>query len=122
MWQRRRRWRVEGGGGGGYGFVKAALTPHSPAQLRQYPRTIGGEGGLRTFIQHARLSMKPGMHDQSYLDRLFDGKSLNARLDPIPVGNLSPEKQEKLQKKIKADSTSNLVLDMISSAQQYGAV
>ena len=100
-------------------FIKAALTPHSPAQLRQYPRTIGG---LRTFIQHAQLSMKSGMHDQSYLDRLFDGKSLNARLDRIPVGNLSPEKQEKLQKKIKADSTRNPVLDMISSAQQYGAV
>lgn len=62
------------------------------------------------------------MHEPSYLDHLFDGKSSNARSDPIPVGTLSPERQEKAAKEDKSRCTSNPVLDMISSAQQYGAV
>jgi hypothetical protein len=100
-------------------FVQASLTvPTSVANLLQYPATVGG---LRTFIGKAQLG-QPEMYNPSSLNQLFAGKDLNLRLDPIPVGQLSEEKQLKLEKKIIADSMSNPVLDMIASAQGVGSI
>jgi hypothetical protein len=91
-------------------FVKAILIHNSSQQLRQYPRTAGG---LKAFIQ-------PGTHDSEYLDRIFHNRDLSTSLEPTPVGNLSPEKEEKLRRKIAADTASNPMLEIISSAQRYG--
>lgn len=97
-------------------FIRAALALQSTTQLRQYPRTVGG---LRSFIQYAQLSTQQGMHNPTFLNPLFSGKASTDRANPVPVGTLSPAKQAKLQRKIAADSVSNPVLDMMSSAQQY---
>lgn len=41
---------------------------------------------------------------------------MDSRQEPIPVGELSEEKRQKLERKIAADSVSNPVLDMIAYA------
>ena len=97
-------------------FILAAVAPH-PDKLQRYPATAGG---LRSFIQNARLPVSPGTHEPSFLDRLFDGIVPTARLQPTPVGRLSAEKAAKLQRKIAADRASNPMLDVIHSAQQHG--
>ncbi|KAE8136589.1 hypothetical protein BDV38DRAFT_293768 [Aspergillus pseudotamarii] len=98
-------------------FMQAAMTHPSLQHLRRYPGTIGG---LKDFIQHARLPQQKGAHNPAHLQRLFHNKDLNSRLDPTCVGHLSDEKQAKLQRKINSDAASNPMLDIISSAQQYG--
>lgn len=87
-------------------FIRAALALQSTTQLRQY-------------LQYAQLSTQQGMHNPTFLNPLFSGKASTDRANPVPVGTLSPAKQAKLQRKIAADSVSNPVLDMMSSAQQY---
>ncbi|PGG97883.1 hypothetical protein AJ79_09055 [Helicocarpus griseus UAMH5409] len=122
-------------------FIRAAMAVQSKDQFQQYSPTVGG---LRNFLRHYEEPEKPHEHHlpnlsgfkesvkhphlpgqeetrakyPSYLDRLFTGKSEDARDNPIPVGNLTPEKQSKLRRKIEADSVSNPVLDMVASAQE----
>ncbi|KAK2809008.1 hypothetical protein FQN50_004282 [Emmonsiellopsis sp. PD_5] len=89
-------------------FIKSALAIQSKSQLQQNPVTVGG---LETFLTRAPST------GPRYLSRLFAGKTLTARGDPIPVGKLTPSKQALLQKKINADIASQPTLDMIAAAQ-----
>lgn len=97
-------------------FILAAVAPRGDT-LQQYPATVGG---LESFIQNARLPVLPGTHDPSLLKSLFHGIAPTAKMQPTPVGRLSPAKAAKLQRKIAADRASNPMLDIIHSAQQYG--
>jgi len=100
-------------------FVQAALTvPTSVDDLRQYSATIGD---LWTFIYNAQLD-QTGMYDSRYLSPLFASKDMDSRQEPIPVGELSEEKRQKLERKIAADSVSNPVLDMIAYADASGSI
>ena len=87
---------------------------------------------LQRFFSNKRISTNSwgsaGIHTASalffavfFLDRLYEGKKPDDRLEPVPVGELSPEKkQQKLENKIKADRASNPVLEMRLSAEKYG--
>jgi hypothetical protein len=100
-------------------FVQAALTvPTSVDNLQQYSATIGD---LSTFIDNAQLD-QTGMYDSRRLSSLFAGKDMDLRQDPIPVGQLSEEKRQKLERKITIDSVSNPVLDMIAYADAPGSI
>ena len=47
---------------------------------------------------------------------------MDLRQDSIPVGQLSEEKRQKLERKITIDSVSNPVLDMIAYADAPGSI
>lgn len=100
-------------------FVKAALSSNTSSQIREYPPTVRG---LQEFTQQALCSSP--FFFFFFLDRLYEGKKPDDRLEPVPVGELSPEKkkkkQQKLENKIKADRASNPVLEMRLSAEKYG--
>lgn len=63
-----------------------------------------------------------GVGESRYLWEKFAGLRPNDRLDPIPVGKLSPEKRKKLEQKILLDQESNPLLDNIVAAKNQGLI
>jgi len=98
-------------------FIQAALKMRSANDLQAHASTIGG---LRDFIQNVEFINAPGTWDSTYLSRLFNGKSSGDSLQPTPVGQLSPQKEQKLRRKIEADSRSQPMLVNLESAQDLG--
>ena len=98
-------------------FIQAALKIRSANDLQTHAATVGG---LRNFIQNAAFVNAPGTWDPTYLSLLFNGKSSGDSLQPTPVGQLSPQKEQKLRRKIEADSRSQPMLVKLKPAQASG--
>ncbi|KUI65228.1 hypothetical protein VM1G_00039 [Cytospora mali] len=103
-------------------FVKASLKLQSAAGLRQYSATVRG---LTQFIELGVVE-GPGLNDKRYFNRLLVkrglDKSPNARLDPDPVGELTPDKLKKLKQKIRLDQQMNPMLNNLEVAMQTGPI
>ncbi|KAL9078551.1 MAG: hypothetical protein Q9157_002542, partial [Trypethelium eluteriae] len=95
-------------------FVLAALRLGSAQELTAIPATVGG---LRAFMSQAKLENALGQKNPPHVNRLFQDRVKDERVDPIPVGDLTPEKRLKLKKKIEADAKSDPMLDRLKSAQ-----
>ncbi|KAK6855676.1 hypothetical protein PG995_007827 [Apiospora arundinis] len=100
-------------------FLQASMRVRGMEDFKMYPPSVGG---LSMFVHFANLPSDPGMHVATHLDRLFAGRKPNERVEPVPVGRLSAEKQKKLAMKIKADSQSNPMLTKIYYAQNSGVI
>ncbi|KAK8030444.1 hypothetical protein PG990_000178 [Apiospora arundinis] len=100
-------------------FLQASMRVRGMEDFKMYPPSVGG---LSMFVHFANLPSDPGMHVATHLDRLFAGRKPNERVEPVPVGRLSAEKQKKLAMKIKADSQSNPMLTKIYYAQSSGVI
>ncbi|CAJ2514283.1 Uu.00g024020.m01.CDS01 [Anthostomella pinea] len=100
-------------------FLQASVRLQSASSLKDYPASVGG---LSMFISFVQLPDKPGMNDSVHLGRLFAGKRPDEKVSPVPVGKLSPEKQKKLEKKLKADALSNPMLTKVYYAQSAGII
>lgn len=98
-------------------FIQAALKMRSANDLQTHVANIGG---LRDFIQNAEFINAPGTWDSTYLSLLFNGKGSGDSLQPTLVGQLSPEKEQKLRRKIEADSRSQPMLVKLESAHALG--
>lgn len=103
-------------------FVKAALKLRTAADLRNFNGNIGG---LADFIDMGVIE-GPGLNDKRYFQRLLVKRGLDksptARLDPIPVGDLSPAKLKKLKEKIKLDQQMNPMLSNLECAKKTGPI
>ncbi|KAI1410318.1 putative amidoligase enzyme-domain-containing protein [Hypoxylon sp. FL1857] len=100
-------------------FLQASLKLGSAASLKQYPASVGG---LSMFISFAGLQNQPGMNSSVHLNRLFAGRNPNEHVPPKPVGNLTPERRKKLEKKLKVDASTNPMLTKIHYAQSAGLI
>lgn len=85
-------------------FVKAALTLHPPAQLRQYPRTIGG---LQAFIQQGNFPRSQGCTNHRIWIISLTARARTPGRIQFQLVLFLQRGRKKLQKRIKADSTSN---------------
>ncbi|KAI1084045.1 putative amidoligase enzyme-domain-containing protein [Whalleya microplaca] len=99
-------------------FLRASLKMTSADSLRGFAPNMGG---FRSFLAQG-INDIPGIGDSRYLQRLFAGRKPDERLEPKPVGKLSPEKRKKLEKKIYLDSRSNPMLDNMGVAQSSGII
>jgi hypothetical protein len=99
-------------------FLRASLRTNSARDLVTFDANLEG---LKTFLSKG-IDDAAGAGDSRYLAALFSGKNPKARLDPKPVGKLSPEKRKKLEKKIYLDSRSNPMLDNVAVAQAAGII
>lgn len=103
-------------------FVNASLRLSTAAGLGQFDSTVGG---LTQFIELGVVE-GPGLNNRRYFDRLLLKRGLekspNARLDPIPVGELTPVKLRKLKEKIRLDQQMNPMLNNLEVAMQTGPI
>ncbi|KAI0441564.1 hypothetical protein F4803DRAFT_410478 [Xylaria telfairii] len=99
-------------------FLGASIKMSSEASIRQFSPTIGG---LTQYLSQG-VDDTAGVGESRYLWDKFDGLRRTDRMDPIPVGNLSPEKRKKLEQKILLDQKSNPILDNIAAAQTQGLI
>lgn len=103
-------------------FVNASLKLQTAAGLRQYASTVGG---LTQFIELGVVE-GPGLNNKRYFERLLVkrglDKSPNARLEPVPVGELTPDKLKKLKEKIRLDQQMNPMLNNLEVAMQTGPI
>ncbi|KAI0156353.1 hypothetical protein GGR57DRAFT_491465 [Xylariaceae sp. FL1272] len=68
------------------------------------------------------LMTPKGVGESRFLWEKFAGLKQNERLDPIPVGKLSPEKRKKWEKKIQLDLKSNSMLHNVAAAKSQGLI
>jgi hypothetical protein len=99
-------------------FLRASLKIQTGSDIRQFSPTIGG---LMQFLSRG-LDDTQGVGESRFLWENFAGLKQNDRLDPIPVGKLSPEKRKKLEKKIQLDLKSNPMLDNVAAAKSQGLI
>lgn len=103
-------------------FVMASLKLQTAAGLKKYASNIRG---LTEFIKLGVVE-GPGLNDRRYFERLLVKRGLNqhpdARLDPIPVGELTPDKLKKLKEKIRLDQQINPMLNNLEVAIQTGPI
>lgn len=103
-------------------FVNAALKLRTASDLRNF---AGNIGGLTAFIEVGVVE-GPGLNDKRYFQRLLAKRGLdktpNSRLDPIPVGELSPTKLKKLKEKINLDRLANPMLNNLECAMRTGPI
>ncbi|KAL9086876.1 MAG: hypothetical protein Q9159_003964 [Coniocarpon cinnabarinum] len=100
-------------------FLFASMKVGKMEELLAHPNTIEG---LRKFLVDADLPTAKGLHDLSYLDPLFAGREhSSARREPevVDLENLSPEKQEKLCRKLKQDESEHDLMRARLVAQKY---
>jgi Putative amidoligase enzyme len=88
-------------------FTRAARNFGSAAQLNGYSRDVAG---LKNFIS---AGLVPGMNELQLMSLIFDGKS--GGLEPVVVGPLSVERQQRLAKKKQQDQQKNLMVKKISA-------
>ncbi|KAI1129698.1 putative amidoligase enzyme-domain-containing protein [Nemania abortiva] len=99
-------------------FLRASIKTPTAASIQQFQPTIGG---LMKYLS-VGVDDVPGVGESRYLWDKFAGLRPNDRLDPIPVGKLSPEKRKKLERKILLDKQSNPALDNIVAAKTQGLI
>ncbi|KAF2966741.1 hypothetical protein GQX73_g6834 [Xylaria multiplex] len=94
-------------------FLRASIKMSTQASIRKFSPDIGG------LIQYLSQDVDDteGVGESRYLWDRFAGLRPSDRLDPIPIGELSPEKRKKLEQKISLDQQSNPILDNIAVAK-----
>lgn len=93
-------------------FLEASVRLGDVERLKSVPATIGG---LHWFIQAAKLPDGiPGLFDSRYLMPFFAGKNPSAFREPKPLGNLSPHRLNKLNRKKEEDKRKNIAMVKVS--------
>lgn len=97
-------------------FIQAAIQHGLPENFKGIPSTVGG---LRWFMTNGGLNFTEGMNDHRYLNAVFENRDVNAFLEPRPIGKLSPEKAQKLEKKTEEDAQVNVMLKKVKEAPYW---
>ncbi|KAH7036026.1 putative amidoligase enzyme-domain-containing protein [Microdochium trichocladiopsis] len=99
-------------------FLRASIHLPSSGALSRLPPNIGG---LLHFL-HSGHQDHPGLGDSTLYMPLFAGRQATDRLDPKPVGHLSPERLKKFKKKVAFDNARLHMLESIHAAHMYRAI
>ncbi|KAG6366155.1 hypothetical protein INS49_000331 [Diaporthe citri] len=112
-----------------YGWNFQAIQKYSTVEFRRGAASTS-VNDVFSWVELAFIELGvvegPGLNDKRYFNRLLVkrglDKSPNARLDPDPVGELTPDKLKKLNQKIRLDQQMNPMLNNLEVAMQTGPI